>query len=433
MKRRNQNPELDQARRISEFVDSLVVQHRVSGDSSDVQTHADGSEFRELSRLATLLSGIRVVPSEGASDDVVSRLIKQRFEAAAGSRLGPRRGRRIALTAWRWLGSSPFRMLKSAGATVAALTILLLVLDVLPLPSASAAGILTRADAALVSLAPPGKLLFRRWRIIDHIRDRPEAVERIEERYTFEWIDGSDRRRAMGRSYLATGPMYAAYVNALDHDQYVRRIYLAPGLSALGVSNEPRGLLSIIPSAAEFEAAAARFNGADRAVLETYLARGYMYQPLISERRFNDAMLKEITGPAPLPRVRLSLDDSELLGDRPVHKVRSVDAVRVQFRWRSSGPTAVWLERQETVRYISKDTYLTVKSEEKNEDETGRTITTTRELVQTAIVDEFAGGSSPFDLQVPENVPVRRQSAYEHLSQVIQALNRAPAFLSKRH
>jgi hypothetical protein len=415
MKRRDQDHEQDQARRISEYVDSLVVQRRMSGGSSELQAQADSGEFRELSRLATLLGGMRVVPPERASDDVVNRLRQERLKSAAT----PRRS------------SSPF-FLRSAGAAIVAFTMLLLVLDVLPLPSASAAEILTRADAALGNLAPPGTLLFRRWRIIDHIRDRPGAPERVEERYTLEWIDGSDRRHAIGRSYLASGPMYAAYVNALDRGEYVRRIYLAPGLSALGVSNEPRGLLSIVPSAVEFEAAAARFNDADRQALETYLARGYMYQPIVSERRFNDAMLKEVTGRAPLPRVRLSLDDSDLFSDGAVHKVRSVDAVRVQFRWKSSGPTAAWLERQETVRYISKDTYLTMKSEETNEDELGRTTKTTRELVETKVVDEFANGASPFDLQVPDNVPVRRQSAYEHLSQVIQALSRAPAFLARQ-
>jgi hypothetical protein len=422
----------DEARRISDYIDSLVFQRRLLESPVDQETAPFGGELRELSRLAALLSGIRLVHPEEVQAEIARRIVNAPAKQRRPTSMFRWATVRQVVTRSRQIAAGFFKAWRPAAVTAIAATVVLLTFDVVSQHTASAAEILTRADAVLDRVVPPGKLLFRRWKIVDQIREYPGAPARLEERYTLEWIDGSDRRRAIGRSYRVDGRMYAAYVGDLDHGQYVRKIYLAPGLSALGVSNERRGLLSVTPSAAEYEAALARFGDADRRVLETYLARGYIYQPLVSERRFNDAMLQEVAGPAPLPRVRLSLDDSDLGGQPDLYKVRSVDAVRIQFRWKSAGPTAVWLERQETVRYIAKDTYLTVKSEERAEDERGRTVNTTRELVQTQTVDEWADGVSPFELVVPDTVPVRHQSAYEHLSQVIDALRRAPAFLARQ-
>ena len=175
-----------------------------------------------------------------------------------------------------------------------------------------------------------------------------------------------------------------------------------------------------------------RFSGTERRILETYLARGYIYEPIFSERRFNEAMLRDVTGIDPLQRVRLSVEHSTMVNGRPVFKVRSSDDVRLQFRWTSNGPPVMWLERQETVRYISKDTYLAVKSEEVHLDEMGARIETTRELVEASNLDTSAGGSDPFNLPVAEGVPVRRQSAEDHLVEVLRALRRAPQFLASQ-
>ena len=164
-------------------------------------------------------------------------------------------------------------------------------------------------------------------------------------------------------------------------------------------------------------------------MLETYLSRGYIYEPIFSERRFNEAILKEVTGIEPLHRVRLSMEDSTNVDGQPVYKVRSTDEVRMQFRWRSEGPPLIWLERQETVRYISKKTYLAVRSEEIHLDEMGARIETTRELVEVTNLQPSAVGDA-FDLHVPENVPIRHQSAREHLAEVLRTLRRSPKFLS---
>ncbi len=60
--------------------------------------------------------------------------------------------------------------------------------------------------------------------------------------------------------------------------------------------------------------------------------------------------------------------------------------------------------------------------------ETGRLVFSTRELVETRIVKAPFTGEDPFDLALPPGVITRRQSAFDHLTQVGRALERAPAF-----
>jgi hypothetical protein len=292
--------------------------------------------------------------------------------------------------------------------------------------TASAAAILTKSDEAIAGLVEPGRVLFRRWKIVDRIRERPDAQEQRVERYTLEWIDGSDVRHATGKSLTASGRMYLAYANVLDGGQYIPRVYYEPGFAG-----ESRGLVSRVPSRQEFEAAASRFTGGERQVVDRYLARGYIYEPIVSERRFNDAMLKPLTGPEPLPQAVLDVDESTSLDGTPVYRVRSIESIRVPFRWSSTGPPRAWLERQETVRYIAQDTYLTLRAEETVEAETGRQLRTTRELVETSTFDMPPPAASPFNLEIPDGVPARRQSAFEHLTQVTRTLRRAPAFLAR--
>ena len=191
--------------------------------------------------------------------------------------------------------------------------------------------------------------------------------------------------------------------------------------------------LSIVPSRHEFESAAERFRGIERDVVDTYLARGSIYEPIVSERRFNDAMLKAVAGPEPLPQMLLSVDDAAALNGVPVYRVRSLETVRVPFRWRISGAPKMWLERRETLKYIAKDSFLTVKAEETVETESGEQIYTVRELTETRTLSMPPSDSpdNPFGWVGAVDVPVRRQSAFEQLSQVTRTLRRAPEFLAR--
>lgn len=414
------------AQRVSDYADSLIVQRRTQDSSQNAPSTSSDREFADLASLAEMLSGVRIEPPQRVEFDVARRIGELADQPLPSRLLG---------SAWRrWRGRWPLERQSPRGISVstkpilfatANLLLIAIVLAFVRSSSLSAAEVLARTDEALVSLAQPGKVLFRRWRIIDRIREGSGGPERIEHRSLLEWVDGTNMRRATAKTLRASGRTYVAYANGASDERPSPQVYYEPGYA-----NEPLGLLSIVPSREEFDEALKRFNGPERRILETYLARGYIYEPIFSELQFNRAMLTDVAGIEPLQRVRLSVESATLEG-RPVYKVRSSDDVRLQFRWRSNGPPHIWLERQETVRYISKDTYLAVRSEETHLDETGARIETTRELVESMNFVPPTQGESPFELGVPASVPVRRQSAYDHLIEVLRAFERAPRFLAQ--
>ena len=85
---------------------------------------------------------------------------------------------------------------------------------------------------------------------------------------------------------------------------------------------------------------------------------------------------------------------------------------------------SAWLEWRETVRYIARDTYLSLKAEETFQNENGRRVFQTRELLETRIVERDAIGVDPFLLSVPQGTPVRRQVYADLLSVIAAVLDR---------
>ena len=84
---------------------------------------------------------------------------------------------------------------------------------------------------------------------------------------------------------------------------------------------------------------------------------------------------------------------------------------------------------------MSAETFLTQRTEDVVDDETGRRVTATRDVVETRIVKAQIEDDDPFALEVPPGVPVRHQSATEHLDEVVRAFERVSAFhrvLAKR-
>jgi len=412
MTRRSQHrAERQRAHRLSDLVDSMVVQRRWCEETAT--TAPTDGELTELATLAAELNAIVLAPEPGTRARLFTRL---RDMPAHRRRMSEAR---LALFRSLAIGLSPV----SALAIVAAIVLVLLNLRG---PLVAASEILSKSDQAIVKLLRPGKVLFRRWRIVEKIWDAPGLPPRVVERYTLEWIDGSDVRHATGKSISSSGRMFLAYANVLDGGQYVPRVYYDPGYG-----NEPNGLLSIVPSRHEFEAAAARFAGRDREIVDSYLARGPIYEPILSERRFNHAMFRGAAAPEMLPHVVLSVDESAMLHGVDVYRVRSIEAVRVPFRWRSVGPPNMWLERRETLSYVAKDSFLTLRSEETVQTETGRRVEAVRELVDTQSLNMPSGPSDPFALTGAERVQTRRQSAAELFSQLTRTLVRAPAFLER--
>ena len=412
--------ERERARRISEYVDALLIhrRHRQQGLHGDAP---DDREFRELARLAGALSRIEVRPRDEFASGFQARLSEILAAGKSGTpdlRPGSMRGAVRAAFRRIW----HFEYVRTATATAALLAAIAAISELSTTKTVSAAQILTRADAALAELVRPGTILYQRWRVTD-IRLQADGRETTQERFIDEWLDGSDLQHVAGRWMTTTGQVLTAYTNVRENAEYRGRVYFAPS-----ASNELRGLLSIEPTRREFQEAAGRFAETDRLKLNEYLARGYIYEPILGERRFNRTVIEQTSGQSAIaPRTRLSLDDSSVLAGVAVYKVRVIDPVHVRFRWTSSGPPVVWLERRETIRYISRDTYLTLKTEDDHRYETGERVSTSREVIETRISTAGSTGETAFDLEVPAGTPTRAQSASEQLSAVVAALNRVPS------
>jgi hypothetical protein len=419
--------ERERAQRISEYVDGLVV-HRREGDRRSFS--ADDREFGELTALARVLSSVELRPPDGFADELRDELPRAAAEsAAAGAVPGDARASWLALATslgarLRWLSVSAHLRKVTATAVLVALC-LTVGSQLTSTPTASAQEILSRADRALAQLVHRGQVLQRRWKVTDHVKTA-DGVEVSRQSIVNEWMDGSDFSRVAGRNET-NGRVYLAYATTRENGEVRPRVYFAPGFS-----NETRGLLSIEPTRREFQDALASFGPHDRAKLKTYLSRGYIFEPISGERRFNRIALETSTEQdAPLPRVMVSLREETLPSGTQVYAVRIVDPARVRFRWKSVGPPMAWLEWRETVRYIARDTYLSLKAEEIYENEQGRRVFTTRELIDTRIVEHSGDDGDPFVLAVPDDTPVRRQSASEQLAAVAAVLQHVSPRLTR--
>ncbi len=261
-------------------------------------------ELSELRELGAELSGIEVLTPDDFGRDLGRRVARAGMEAPPAHLLDLVRAR---LRRWqvpvrhRFTATPSFRV---AAATLAAVGVLMLYRS--HARTVSAAEVLSKAQAALAQLVRPGEFMFRRWRIVDHIRDTPGGPERVEVRYLLEWMDGADNRAGAGRSLDVNGQVYLAYVNEPTSGSASPRVYYKPGFSG-----EARGLLSIVPTREEFEAAAARLPARLQPMIYQYLARGFVpYQPILGELRYNEAVIDagRTAVASPVSPVNLSLE-----------------------------------------------------------------------------------------------------------------------------
>jgi hypothetical protein len=405
----------DRARRLSEFVDSLLVPPRYDDRGSEFP--ADDRESRELRRLARTLAGITIAPPGTFQQDLARRLPALAAESSLRSRWRQACGRVV--------GSlfAPKRLSPALSAAVLLTVAVIVIRAVFDVPVASASEILSRSDAALARLVRPGQLLYRCWRVTSTTTD-PSGVQRHGRVRTIrEWMDGNDFDRVAGRWSSADDRLLIGYTSIGRDGERRPNAYFSPG-----VFGEARGLFSIEPTADEFKQAVRKFPAPAQRELDVYLHRQYIYLPIAGERTFNRAVVEASReAESELARVVLSFDRSEVDGT-PVYRVRIVDPASIDFNWRSEGPPHVRLARAETVRYIARDSYLSVRSEETLKFEDGRERFTVRQLVEMRAVAAADMSLDPFKLEVPEGTPVQRQSAFEQLSGVAQAFRRLPQF-----
>lgn len=286
---------------------------------------------------------------------------------------------------------------------------------------AMAAEILDRADRALIAMVGANELFHRQWEVVTQ-RRTPDGTQHTSEWIADEWVRGANLDAVAGQRRLRNGQRISAYARDVRTSDQRARIYFAPGFR-----QTTHGLLSIEPTRAAFEAAAASFPPAERDLLDTYLRRGYMYEPIAGERRFNRRLLEPEADSPRLPRLSLSVEERTDPNGVAVYAVRLVEPVYVTFRWTASGPPSVYIGRKETVRYIAQETFLTLRSRETVTYDDGTHVVTTYELKETraARLDELA--TDPFAFDVPEGTPVRYQSAQEYFDAVVRALAQRPA------
>jgi hypothetical protein len=408
----------EQARRVSELVDGLVLHRRYQRTERPV---SEDREFRQLSELARSLSDVTVEPPEDFQRELVNSI---RRRGATQERV-PRFPFIRARTFLRAVTSSRIPKLVPAlpSAAVVAFLVAFVARSVYDLPVASASEILTRSDAAIVKLVRPGQLLYRRWRVTSTTTSADGKEVRHGNTHTIrEWMDGADFDRVAGRWYSADDRLLIAYTSIGTEGQRRPNAYFSPG-----VYGEIRGALNIEPTLEEYRAAAHRFPPDVERALNVYLDRQYIYLPITGERRFNRAMIESHleSGTGPLPRVVLSFDTSQVNGT-PVYRVQAVDPASIDFNWRSEGPPRVRLAWAKIVRYIARDSYLSVRSEETLKFVDGRTRVTTRELLETRAISTRDLSLDPFKLDVPDGTPVQHQSAFDQLSGVANAYSQLP-------
>jgi hypothetical protein len=396
----------EQARRVLNYVDELVLHRRAYSPGADPLSPQD-QEFVRLRDLVECLSDVEVAAPAGFQEALALRI---RESAALEP---PARPRHPAV-----------RAAMLAAAVLAG--ILVLSRSVIDVPVVSAQAVLSRSDAALTGLVRPGQLLYRRWKVTSTLTGGTAAGTSQNDRIIEEWMDGADFDRVAGRWYSKKGELQIAYATRLHDGEYRPYVYFSPGMYG-----ERLGVMNIEPTRREFESALTAFPESVRRALRVYLDRNYIYAPITGERNFNRAMFDAPEPDVPeMPRILVSFDHS-LLNATPVYRVRLRDSASVTFNWRSSGPPLIRLARAEIVRYIARESFLSVRTEERYVFEDGRRRFTTRELSTTERLEIEELSSDPFAIDVPAGTPIQRQSALEQLAGVADILKRVPAFTSR--
>lgn len=418
--------EREQARRVAAYVDGCVI-HRRNADRGAESVPSEDREFEALRELVGALNEIEVASPE-AFEHTLARRIRTLADqptagpsAAARIRTLFRRGTRVAWKGWT----------VAPAAAVLALGIGLLLANVVRKaanpPVVSAAAIVSRSDAALASIVRPGQLLYRRWKATTTITGADHRLISRTERSIHEWMDGSDFERVAGQSYTDDDQLSSGYTTRIVNGQRRPEVYFGPG-----VYEETKGVLNLEPTRQDYETAVYRFPPPVQVALHVYLTRQYIYQPINSERRFNAALIEAPgDGVVQLPRALVS-SDLQVLNGAPVFRVKLVAPGSITFNWRNDGPPRVRLTAAEILRYVGRDDYLTVRTDETDSIEDGTVRTRSRELVETRVVDPATLATDPFELRIPEGTKVQQQSAFEQLQGVADAMQRLPQFLASR-
>ena len=404
----------EQARRLGEYADELVTARGVAGQVSDPPSPED-HELEQLRALVRRLSAARIAPPPGFQEALAARLRQPEDPVAVPA---PDSTAEAAPGKW-WRPFADWIQVPRVAMTGVTMAVVLLLFSqsLIDHQVLSAQSVLLRSDEALEALAGPGQILYRKWRVQSSGGPGMMTGTAQPGRIIEEWMDGEDSERVAARWYTLDGRLQVAYTTVMSDGEYRPHVYFSPGLYG-----ETRGLLNIEPTMREFGAALAHFPETIALALRLYLDRHYIYAPIRGERHYNRAIFAPSSELSPqLPRVVASFNETQLNGQE-VHRVKLVDSASVTFNWRSVGPSVVRIGQAEIVRFVDKNSMLSVRTEERVVFGDGRRRESIRELEATDILRKSDQRSDPFILDVPPGTPARWQSAHEHLSSVADAL-----------
>ncbi len=398
--------EKKQARSLSEYVDGIIA-HTRAEESGPCD---NDPSLGELARLAADLSQMRLEIPDTLRQNVLRKVLRQAQTEEPSNRLPLLR----ALVRLRW---HPRNLRFPVGLACAIGMVLAVAFWFSKAIPVSAATVLARSETALANLVGPNEILHRRWSVRAESTCPSADDPAVRTGIVDEWLETTGQVRSAGRSTRSNGNIRWAYTTGGPENRHL--VYFPPS------SSNPRGLVSVEPTTQEYYAAVQHFPADRQPVLRAYLDRGYLVEPVVSDQRFNWGALQDQSEHIDqLPRVVLTMERASQTSGDAYYRVGIVEDRRPWFWWSAAGAPSVWLEHQETVRYISAKTYLSWRIESKREDDRGCWLNSTRNLIADERLPKTGTGSDVFALQVPPNTPVRRQSATDLLQAVLSALDR---------
>jgi len=223
--------------------------------------------------------------------------------------------------------------------------------------------------------------------------------------------DGSTPPGGLGHGYqVHVGPMYSDARGSVKITTTDPRVHPALRFNYLSTEQDRREWVEAVRSARKI---------LNQPAFDAYSGGETSPGPSVStDEEILDWVARDAeTALHPSCTCRMGIDDMSV-----------VDPASITFNWRSEGPPLVRLAAAEFVRYIGRDAYLTVRTEERYVFENGDRRIVSRELAETRTVPARGLLPDPFALDLPPGTPVQHQSAFEQMSGVADAQTRVPAF-----
>ena len=280
----------------------------------------------------------------------------------------------------------------------------------------SAEGVLQLSDRALAQVVKPGEIFYRRWHQSRRAHPK-DGVPTVHNEVMHSWIDGSNLRRTAGRLTSADGDFLAASTET-GNPEDAPLTYFGPAYTGVF-----RNVVVIPIREAELRAAIERYSPEDQELLRQYFGPAYG-PPLTGEMAYNRQLIQ---GPSPsgtvLPRVQRSMEFTKLRGE-PVAVIRTMHPVRPWSEYGADGAISTALARVDTVRWISRKTYLTLRIETTATLEDQRQVSYASDLLEMRSIPAADLDSEPFHLEIPPGTPIKRYQPDDQLLSLVAALRR---------